>query len=221
MKILIVEDDILIASHLKEIIEETDTCHSVHCAHSEEECKRLLTSVQPDFVILDIRMESNDSGIQLASFIQNQYDIPHAFITAQSDKTNMALAFKTIPIGYVVKPFRHSDIHSLLMLATQKQKTEFFVVKTPNNLTRIPINDILFLKAENNYIDVYVNDRKFTVRLTLSAAQRELTNYSNFIQTHRSYIINRDFISIVTKTHVVIQKFEIPVSKAYAHLLEA
>jgi len=219
MKILIVEDDILIAAHLKEIIEEMHPEYQVSCTHNETMCLANLQAESTDFVLLDIRMEANDSGLKLASKIKNQFSLQHAFITAQSDRLNMDKAFETSPLGYVVKPFRSADIYALLKLASQKHQKDFFTVSTANTTTRIPLNEIQYLKAENNYVDVVTADKKFTVRMTLSAAHAELPK-ERFVQTHRSYIVNKDAITIITKSHVVIQKHEIPISKAYSNNLK-
>jgi two-component system, LytTR family, response regulator LytT len=219
MKILIVEDDILIATHLSEIITEIDLEHEVHCAHNEEQALVNVKSIKPDLVILDIRMESNDSGLKLAAQIKKDYGIPHAFITAQSDKINMDKAFETFPLGYIVKPFRTPDIYALLKVASQTIQEEYFEIGSTNQVTRIPMREILYLKAENNYVDICTTRKKYTIRTSLKTAQTKLPE-SRFVQTHRSYIINKDHISLLTKSYVTIDGYKIPLSKVYAHLLE-
>jgi two-component system response regulator LytT len=85
---------------------------------------------------------------------------------------------------------------------------------------KIPLNDILFIESNGNYIQVVTKKEKITCRQSLEWAREQLPAYQ-FIQTHRSFIINSYHIKRVTYKTVYLEDIEVPVSKSnYARILE-
>ena len=111
LKLIIVEDEVLIARHLEEIV--TELGHKViGVAHDSETALDMLHSRTVDMAILDIMIDGSKDGIEVAQIINDKYDIPFLFLTALSDLQTLDRARQVHPSAYLVKPFRPSDLQT-------------------------------------------------------------------------------------------------------------
>lgn len=116
MKILIVEDEIVVALDLKKMI--TDMGYEViDTVTTYEEVQEVLQKQTPELILMDINLEDSSlDGIEIASNI----DIPVIYITAYSDDETIDRMVQTNPLGYIVKPFKDYELKSNLKLAKFK-----------------------------------------------------------------------------------------------------
>lgn len=110
-KILVVEDEALIAMHIKAILEEVDyevfiNTNSVEAAiaHIEADC--------PNIVLIDINLNKNKDGVELGRYLLEKNCIPYLYITSCVDNITLDRVKETRPNGYIVKPFKTSDLIS-------------------------------------------------------------------------------------------------------------
>lgn len=115
-KILIVEDELIIAEDLREILLELGY-KVTGIAKDIKEAKEILKREVPDIALLDIRLRAGDNGVDLARFIRNNYILPIIFITSYSDKDTLDQAKEVKPDGYLVKPFEKGDLFSSIEIA--------------------------------------------------------------------------------------------------------
>lgn len=141
MKILIVEDEPLIAEDIAEILQKNEFVVT-NIAYSKEFALSELSTNLPDMALLDINLNNKMDGIEIAQNIQANYQIPFIFITSYSDKNTLEKAKLTEPSGYIVKPFNEASLCSSIEIAyynhTQKNKRHFpelNLVKLNANLT--------------------------------------------------------------------------------------
>lgn len=213
MNILIVEDDILIAEHLKEIIEE-EGADRVQIACSVFEAKELVRNDEIDLMLLDINMEEAESGIQLAQLINEQYQIPFLFVTAQSDKQIVGRAVSMNPVAFIVKPFSPVSVMASVNIARNLIGNDEIIVRDGYKEMLIRKSSILYGKASNNYIELFGLKKKLVIRYTMQNFLMLLPKES-FIQVHRSYFVNRNFVESVSTNSLVVRGENIPYSKAY------
>lgn len=116
VKILIVEDEPLIAEHISIYLNNADFTVS-GIAHDDEEARHQLRTYTPDAVILDINLDGETDGIQLAEYINKQYHIPFLFLTSYADRDTLERAKKVEPWGYIVKPFNEKTLQASLEIA--------------------------------------------------------------------------------------------------------
>ena len=131
LKILIIEDDVLIAEFIKDILMSFNY-PDIQLAHNKNNASMMLRDFLPDLVLLDIRMTGELDGVELANEINDKYKIPFVFISAHSDKDIIAKAINTKPISYITKPIKESDIFAAIELVKQKikiEETNFLLVK--------------------------------------------------------------------------------------------
>lgn len=114
-KILIVEDESLVAHHLKLIL--TGAGYQVCCmSDSVEDALIALDKYKPNLVLLDIHLKGNSNGIDLARILTTQ-GIAFVYLTANFQGRLLEEAKATFPFGFIVKPFREDDLLTTLDVA--------------------------------------------------------------------------------------------------------
>ena len=130
-KILVVEDERITAEDIKEGLKSLG--YKVPAViHSGEEAIRKAGELQPDLVLMDIRLEGEMDGIEAAEEIRKHFDIPVIYLTAYSDNDTLERAKRTEPSGYILKepsgiirkPFEESELHSIIEITLYRHKME-------------------------------------------------------------------------------------------------
>lgn len=132
--ILVVEDDAIILYDIKEVLEAEN--FSVITAINPGQALVQLKNRQPDLVVMDINLESELTGIDLARYIMdNNIPVPYIFLTSYSDKKTLEQVKGTFPSAYIAKPFHQAQLLSTvaLVLAGSRKNTLNFGLN-PNQL---------------------------------------------------------------------------------------
>ncbi len=213
-KILIAEDDALISEVLKEYLEEMGhtVCGIVSDVFSAE--KHL--NRHPDFVFLDIRMHGKDTGFEIAKIIQTKYHVPFLFLTSFSDMKTVTKAQEYNPAAYLVKPFRKENIFAALEIAvnnSQKSNPDIIKIKDGKKTYLLNTNDIFYLQANGNYIDIFTSQKKITIKSSLEKCSKSFPDF--FIKSHRAYYVNSKKITEITATFIKINNISIPLSRTF------
>jgi signal transduction histidine kinase len=122
-KILIVEDEGLIANDIAFQLRRSGY-NVLAIASSGEGALHLLQKMQPDLVLMDIRLRGDLDGIDTASRVRSEYRLPVIFLTSHADAETLARAKQVTPSGYVVKPFRQVNLCSAIEMAIFKHKSD-------------------------------------------------------------------------------------------------
>ncbi|MBK9256185.1 MAG: response regulator transcription factor [Saprospiraceae bacterium] len=130
LKILIVEDEPIISEDLTFILEK-EGYQIIGQAYDGSTALDMIHNRQPDIILLDIALDHQMSGLDIANHINNKYGLPFIFITSFSDKLTLDLAKNLLPQGYIVKPFKKKDILATLEIVAhrvkiQKQKSQYY-----------------------------------------------------------------------------------------------
>ncbi|MFZ1704871.1 MAG: response regulator transcription factor [Saprospiraceae bacterium] len=131
IKILIVEDEPIIS----EDIAHTLTSHGyevVGKAYNSSQALDMIVNRSPDLILLDIAIKGNLDGIDIGRIISQNYNIPYMYITSFSDSMTLTKVKETSPIGYIVKPFKDSDILTAIELGMH----QFNYSKHDNKFTK-------------------------------------------------------------------------------------
>jgi AraC-like DNA-binding protein/CheY-like chemotaxis protein len=107
--ILIIEDELIIARHLKEIL-DAEGYNAIDGIKSIEIAKQKIAEHKPNLILLDINLNGYNEGITIGHYIQSLNTIPFMYITSFSDKKTLDEAKDTRPYGYIVKPYKAADI---------------------------------------------------------------------------------------------------------------
>ena len=115
-KILIVEDEIIIAKDIQSILKTLGYDASV-IASSGEEAIGKTKEIKPDLVLMNIDIKGEMDGIEAAAEIHNLFTIPVVFLTGYMDEERLKRAKATEPFSYVIKPFNERELHSTIVRA--------------------------------------------------------------------------------------------------------
>ncbi|MAD97396.1 MAG: hypothetical protein CMB99_08745 [Flavobacteriaceae bacterium] len=208
-RVYILEDEFITQEVIKQTLESLD-CVVCGMNSNAEKALTEIQSLKPDLAFLDIRVDGEKTGIWLG----NQLEIPIVYLTAFTDEKNIKDAVRTNPISYVNKPFKEKDLMIALELAKSKlQEEKELLVKDKNVTVKVKVNDILFAKKEDHYLVLHTEDGNKLIRSTV---QEFLENVNgDFIQVHRSFIVNKNFVSGVSNKMVKVLDHEIPISQSF------
>ncbi len=228
VKILIVEDELVIALNMTDILENLGY-EVLETAVNYEEAIELLEDEKPDIAILDIQLAGTKTGIDVAQYIQSNRKIPLIFLTSNSGKATIEKAKKVSPSAFLVKPFVAEDLFASIEIAmhnfqdqprkSKKEESPFFIgdalfVKERNNFHKVKLKDIIYLKSDHVYIEINtISKGKFNIRGSFNEISENLSK--QFFRVHRSYMINLDFLESIKSSSVIIENAEIPLSKSH------
>lgn len=226
IQIFIVEDEGLIAEHLKLSLEKLGY-EVLGVAAKYSEAVAFLESNSPDLIIADIMLAGEKDGIDLGEYVRKHYHLPFIFLTSHSDKSTVNRAKAVKPNGYLVKPYERSDLYVAIETAisnfqggegesepdsTTPFESNTLFVKDREVYIKLDVNDILWMKAEGNYTHVESVNGKHLTRGNLKELLEKFKNHP-FFRTHRSYAINLKQISSIQPQTVTIGETEIPIAK--------
>ena len=219
-KILIVEDNLIVAEDIKaSLIEEG--YHVVGVADNSDDALRFIETTKIDLILLDIIIKGNLSGIELADIINANYRIPFIFLTSHSDKITLQKAMESKPKGYILKPFTLVDIRTNLTIALSgKNKgrhkiiTAFFIIKTNGLFVKINYKDLLFIKSDGNYLEIFTFQRKYVTRMSF-AELLVIVGNKKFAQVHKSYLAYLPNITQFNHTEVCYEDIIIPLGRSF------
>jgi len=125
IRILIIEDDPIIAADIADYLNNVDYRVS-GIAYNPAQAYEQLKINLPDLILLDINLSAEQNGIDIATFIHQNHAIPFIFLTSYSTREVLNKAKITEPSGYIVKPFDEEDLFATIEIAlynfAQKQK---------------------------------------------------------------------------------------------------
>lgn len=122
-KLLIVEDELLISSHIEQMALHLGY-QVVAVVDSGEEALILAREQSPDLVLMDIRLKGRIGGIEAATRIWGQYSIPIIYLTAYADEDTLIKATSAEPFGYLIKPFEEKELLVAIEMAFYKHQVD-------------------------------------------------------------------------------------------------
>jgi DNA-binding LytR/AlgR family response regulator len=227
LKILIVEDDSMISSSLKEILEILNH-EVVGIAEDADTAIDLCNDQVPDLALLDIQIGGDIDGVDLAEIINDQFNIPFIFTTAFADNATIARAKERTPYGYLVKPYGIEDINAAIevaMVAYGRLKSaekkggmskiidSSLFLKVDTKLIKVKIDDILYIEAKGDYALFKTKAKGYIVHSTMKKVKERLEEF-NFQKVHRSFVVNLSKIIDIEESNLLVEDKVIPISRS-------
>lgn len=214
MKILVLEDEVLVAKSLITVLKQLEPGAGISGPlESVKEAEKFLLSNSPDLVISDIQLAD---GISLDIFARNKIQCPIIFTTAYNEYA--IRAFKLNSIDYLLKPIDREELKSALdkfhllqskfsdetylkqmaqlfsNFSNAKKYKERFAVHTGRSVTLVPADEIaLFVKEEVIYL-INKEGKKFITDFRSLDEIQELVDPETFYRANRQYIVHLPFI---------------------------
>lgn len=228
IKILIVEDEMIIAANVALQLKNLGYEITGLLPRVDEVLPSIIQNI-PDIILLDINLNAEIDGIELAHIIQKTHSIPIIFLTANADEDHFKRAKVTNPYAFLSKPFKKIDLQRAVELAIiriEQEKTKHIedaiteptsilpnciFVRSHDKMVKVCIDDILYIEAERNYCKIFCREKEHLIVSTLKELDEKLVA-KNLMRIHRSFIINLNHIDEIATSHVVIGKKAIPIS---------
>jgi two-component system LytT family response regulator len=240
IKAIIIDDEPLARSIVAEYLQGQEQIEVIQeCDDGFEGVKAILQH-KPHLIFLDIQMPKIN-GFEMLELLEEK---PSVIFTTAFDEYAIK-AFEAHAVDYLLKPFtkerfdkalekffnqapvQKRNTEDLLQSATQlPSQSERIVVKTAGKIKNIPIPEILYLEAADDYVKIHTKEGAFLKNKTMSFFENTLPQ-EQFVRTHRSYILNVQEITRIDpyekENHLAILRSgaRIPVSKnGYGKLRE-
>jgi two-component system LytT family response regulator len=235
MKAIIIDDEPLARLIIKEYLQHHPEIELMQECNDGFEGVKAIQQHQPDVIFLDIQMPKIN-GFEMLELIDN----PPAVIFTTAFDEYAIRAFESHAIDYLLKPFsqdrfdkavqkladkNHTALEKLntrYLLETAAQspaQQQRIVVKIGGKIKIIPVEEIHYLEAADDYVKIHTREGAFLKNKTMSHFEETL-NSQSFVRTHRSYMVNVQQITRIDpyekENHIAILKsgIKVPVSKA-------
>jgi len=200
MKVLVVDDEKPARDRLKQLLDDEPQYEVVGEAANGAETIDQVVQLQPDIVLLDIRMPGLD-GIETAHHL-NTLDKPPAVVFTTAYDEYAIDAFDARAVGYVLKPVRRTRLTAALEQASRIAPSTLSSVATDANLSTtrrhicarthgelklIPVTEIVCFRAEQKYVIVTHLNGQVLIDEALKALAEEFIG--DFVRIHRSAIV--------------------------------
>lgn len=202
MRVLIADDEALARNRLRELLSDIGNFDVVAEACNGKEALALAAEKQPDIILLDIRMPEMD-GIEVARHLQTLAKPPFIIFTTAFDAYAIQ-AFDMNAIDYLLKPIRTERLrvalnkaHALLprqleaVTALQPKRTHLSINER-NRILLVPVEDIVYLRAELKYITVRTTEKEYLLEESLIHLEQEFGDI--FIRLHRNCLVAKSAI---------------------------
>ncbi|MEO1202342.1 MAG: LytTR family DNA-binding domain-containing protein [Pseudomonadota bacterium] len=211
MNVLIVDDEKPARERLRQLIDDIDGYAVSGEAENGSEAIRLAVELEPDIVLLDIRMPGLD-GIEAAHHL-NTLDQPPAIVFTTAYDEYAVEAFDARAIGYVLKPVRRAKLEAALGQASRlarstladaaadagiESRREHICAQTGDRLRLIALGDIDYFRADQKYVAVHHADGVSLINESLKALEQEFAD--RFVRIHRSALVAAARIETLDKT---------------------
>ena len=225
-RILIAEDDFVVAKNLSITLEEKGYEVMGSC-ESGEELLQLLSQQLPDLVIMDINLAGLLDGVEVTALVKNKTDLPVLYLTSDRDPATLERAKLTNPDGYLIKPFDDDELifaieialhrHHLNNGATRESAVvsdSHLFVKVKNRLTKVRFEEVRYLEANDIYSILVTDQSSFILSYSLKVLEEKLPD-RRFMRVHRSYIVNTEHINAIEDNYILIADKNMPIGKTY------
>ncbi|MGB8518088.1 MAG: LytTR family DNA-binding domain-containing protein [Gallionella sp.] len=206
LRVFIVDDELPARNRLRELLHDCNdqiALEIVGEAGNGQEALDKLSETPADVVLMDIRMPQMD-GIELAQHLQKLAKPPVIIFTTAYDAYAIK-AFEVRAIDYLLKPIRLGRLFDALTRARDAvpiqtevlrdllpEPRKHFSIHERGKIHLVPVDTVLFLRAELKYITVCTTEREYLIEESLTALEKEFS--MRFVRIHRNCIVAKEAI---------------------------
>ena len=235
IKAIIVDDEPLAREIIMQYLKPYASINLVQECGDGFEGVKAITQYQPEIIFLDVQMPKIN-GFEMLELINTP---PSVIFTTAFDEYAIK-AFEAHAIDYLLKPFSKERFDSAIQkclqrienktinpelkeltdepLALSPEQHNRVVVKTGNNIRIIPMQEIVYIQADDDYVKIFTKDGSYLKKKTISYFEKVMDS-SQFVRVHRSYILQVQQVTRIepyeNEGHIAILKSgaKIPISK--------
>lgn len=206
IKCLAIDDEPIALEKLKTYIDKVPFLELVSTCESAMEAMQVMTQRKIDAVFIDINMPDLNGMDFISSLTESPIVV---FTTAYAEYA--VDSYKVSAVDYLLKPYDFATFqraankvlkqHSLISSAKSAPATDSLYVKVDYRYVNIKLSEIMYIKGMSEYVQIFLTGRRPLVAL-LSMKQVLERLPENFLQVHRSYIVNMNLVEQVEKLHL-------------------
>lgn len=212
MRVLIVDDEKLARERLRELLAEIGSHTIVGEAMNGNEAVERTTELNPDVILMDIRMPGMD-GLEAAMHLMGMENPPMVIFTTAYDQHALH-AFEVNAVDYLLKPIRKDRLATALDKAhklTLKQLQQIneaqeqpssrthISVHLRGNIRLVPIQDVIYFMADSKYVTVRTSAEEHLIEDSLVNLEKEFGE-KMFLRIHRNALVATSFIKGIEKS---------------------
>ncbi len=216
MRCLVVDDELVARRGMIKQLEKINTLEVVGEANCMDAFIAANDKYKPDLIFLDIMLRNHN----IMDYLSKGIELPMVvFVSAYSHYALTGFDLKAV--DYLLKPVSDDRLHQCIERAQHLFYTKNFnsptysesiYVKSNGKYYRVYPSDILFVKSMENYVLIFMDNKKLVCKLTMEQMSRLLPSYV-FLQVHRSYLVNIKKIDFIEKLNITIHNETIPISR--------
>jgi DNA-binding LytR/AlgR family response regulator len=219
-KCLVVDDDEMVRIDLEAKLAMWTEVQLVGMCTNAIEALRTMQDTHIDIIFLDVNMP----GMTGFQFLKTLEDNNTQVVIMTSNKDYAVDAFEYDVADFMVKPFTEDRFAKTMLKLLKRLKqqpvakepqapsTEYLFVKVNKIFEKISYNDILFIEALADYVQIQTNAKKFTIHSTMKSMEQSLPE-KDFMRVHNSFIVRLDKISRIEDNSIMISSQLVPVSR--------
>jgi DNA-binding LytR/AlgR family response regulator len=223
MKILIVEDEAIIAESLYQLLTMLEY-EPLEPVQNPDDAIATIKQEMPQLAILDITLQDGRTGLEVADYIQSQkLRIPFIILSAHSDPATVAKVKKYGPAAYLVKPFRRESLFAAIEIAAVSEEDERpieegteILLKTGARHEKLPLQELVYLKASGKYTELHFTFGKKLIRMSLRAFLENNTGIT-LLRTHKTYAVNPAFVNSFSSDEMTLGNVKVPIGRFFMH----
>ncbi len=215
---IIIDDEPLARRGLKEYIADVDFLSIIGEFDNPLRASEKMSSGECELLFLDIQMPKI-TGLE---FFKTLLSPPPVIFTTAYPQYALD-GFEVNALDYLVKPISFDRFLKAAMKArefyeireTNQQEdssSAYFFIKADNKLVKISFEEILYIEALQNYVNIYTLGKKYMTYLTFKAVEEYLPA-EKFIKVHKSYIVSVSRIDSIEGNDIKIGEQHIPISR--------
>ena len=205
-KIAICDDEKSSAAEAAELLEKYKESHprlemSVDVFYTSLDLLDAIEKSSYDIYLLDIYIDKLN-GIEIAESIRKRDDNGQIIFMTSSNAFYKE-AFRIHAVHYLEKPILKEDFFDAMDRVCQEQEIRFLVVRESGEVSRIPLDDIVYIESEDHYKRIVTVDKSYFVRSTMQALMEDIDEeyfhslgMKTIINLKRVLKINKDLISM-------------------------
>jgi len=203
MRIMIVDDEQLARDRLSRMIDGFESHEVVGEAGNGIEAVKVASTMQPEVVLMDIRMPGMD-GLEAARHIV-EIEEPPAVIFCTAYEEHAVEAFDLQAVGYLLKPVRRESLEAALGKAQRVNKAQLAALaeeqpprrthisaRTRKGIELIPVDDVRYFQADQKYVTVRHGEGEIIIDETLKELEEEFGE--RFLRVHRNALVAARYI---------------------------
>ncbi|MDO5981428.1 LytR/AlgR family response regulator transcription factor [Flavivirga spongiicola] len=223
---LIIETEETVINKIKEVLSDFPEFNCIGCTYDHPEPIEFILKNMPDLIFLNLDTVLHNP-FNFVNEVEQYLKKDYEFIAISSSKEKTYDAIKTGFFDYLLNPITDLDIRKAVLKFKKKHPNKInktICLKSYKDYQYLNTDEILFLKADNNTTDFYMNNGH-TISAFKTLKTFELTLPRNFLRIHKSYIVNKNYVNRVNygTLNCTLKKClkNIPFSKTYINNIES